>query len=218
MWLSARSRIAVAGQLARMARRPAQEGAISAPFGRLAGRSTAVTKRPRHRTRRSAETVFVIVGIEQPQLLAAVHGVEGVSMSSTIRLGTCRRTRSTGQPSPDHRSRDRTSGKFSRREMVGCDTAPGPTARGRAPSRTGDRAAGPRRRCRPQPSAIIGRRKRMMSARVCVSDRALGILDASGEPIGNTQALLDLAERQHSAVGRQQPAVEFGHDRLAGHG
>jgi hypothetical protein len=42
------------------------------------------------------------------------------------------------------------------------------------------------------------------------------IFDAGGEPIGDTQALLSLAQRQHPAVGRQQPAIELGHHRLAG--
>ena len=83
----------------------------------------------------------------------------------------------------------------------------------------GSRRAGLRCRCRP-----AGRDHQQAKA----DDVGQGvgdligrsrILNASGEPIGNTQALLDLAERQHSAVGRQQPAVEFlGHDRLAGHG
>ena len=49
------------------------------PFGRLAG--------PQHGGDKAAlaiedddglEPVFVVVGIEQPQLLAAVHGIEGV--------------------------------------------------------------------------------------------------------------------------------------------
>jgi hypothetical protein len=44
------------------------------------------------------------------------------------------------------------------------------------------------------------------------------IVDAGGKPISDTQALLDLAERQHPAIGRQQPAIELGHHRLAGHG
>ena len=81
------------------------------------------------------EPVFVIVGIEQPQLLAAVHGVEGVvdvEHDPPRHLPEGRAVQVTiARPM---RSRDRTSGKFSRREMVGCDTAPGPTARGRAPS------------------------------------------------------------------------------------
>src|SRR3954469_7084941 len=77
-WLSARSRISVFGQLARMARSSRRRRArISAPFGRLAGRSTAVTTLAIEHND-GLEPVFVVVGIEQPQLLAAVHGVEGV--------------------------------------------------------------------------------------------------------------------------------------------
>lgn len=44
------------------------------------------------------------------------------------------------------------------------------------------------------------------------------IYDTGCETSGDTQAFLDLAERQDPAIGRQQPAVEFGHHRLAGHG
>ena len=42
------------------------------------------------------------------------------------------------------------------------------------------------------------------------------IHDAGGEPIGDAKALLDLAQNQNAAVRRQQTAVEFGDDRLAG--
>jgi hypothetical protein len=41
---------------------------------------------------------------------------------------------------------------------------------------------------------------------------------ASGEPIGDAKAPLDLAQRQNPAVRRQQPAVEFDHNRLAARG
>jgi hypothetical protein len=41
------------------------------------------------------------------------------------------------------------------------------------------------------------------------------IADAAGEPLGDAQALLDLAQQQHAAIGRQEPAVEFGDDGLA---
>ena len=78
------------GQLARIARNSRRKkGLISLPLGRLAGRSTAVTKAAlavEHDDRLKA--VFVVMRVEQPQLLAAVHRVEGVVMSSVIRLGT----------------------------------------------------------------------------------------------------------------------------------
>jgi hypothetical protein len=38
---------------------------------------------------------------------------------------------------------------------------------------------------------------------------------AGGKPIGDAKTPLDLAQRQNPAARRQQPAVEFDHDRLA---
>ena len=42
------------------------------------------------------------------------------------------------------------------------------------------------------------------------------IVDAGGEPIGDAKALLDLAQRQNTTIGREQTAIEFGDDGLAG--
>lgn len=39
---------------------------------------------------------------------------------------------------------------------------------------------------------------------------------AGGEPIGDAKALLDLAQQQNAAIGREQTAVEFGDNGLAG--
>jgi hypothetical protein len=41
------------------------------------------------------------------------------------------------------------------------------------------------------------------------------IVDAGGQPLGDVQPLLDLAQNQQTAVGRQPAAVEAGNDRLA---
>ena len=41
---------------------------------------------------------------------------------------------------------------------------------------------------------------------------------AGGEPIGDPKPLFDFAQRQNAAIRRQQAAVEFDHDRLAGSG
>ncbi len=38
---------------------------------------------------------------------------------------------------------------------------------------------------------------------------------AGGKPIGDAEALFDLAQRQNPAVRRQQTTIEFGDDRLA---
>jgi hypothetical protein len=36
-----------------------------------------------------------------------------------------------------------------------------------------------------------------------------------GQPIRDPKPLFDLAQRQNAAIGRQQPAVEFDHNRFA---
>ena len=41
---------------------------------------------------------------------------------------------------------------------------------------------------------------------------------AGGEPIGDPKPLFDFAQRQNAAIRRQQAAVKFDHDRLAGSG
>ena len=46
--------------------------------------------------------------------------------------------------------------------------------------------------------------------------RRARVFDAGGHAIGDAKALLDLAQNQNPAVRRQQTAIEFGDDRLAG--
>ena len=41
------------------------------------------------------------------------------------------------------------------------------------------------------------------------------VIDASGKPVGEAKPALDLAQGQQAAVGREVPAVEAGHERLA---
>ena len=45
--------------------------------------------------------------------------------------------------------------------------------------------------------------------------RITRIVDAGGQPLGNVQPLLDLAQNQQTTIGRQPAAVEAGNDRLA---
>ena len=54
-----------------------------------------------------------------------------------------------------------------------------------------------------------------MSASVCVPAGITRIVDASGQPVRDLKPLLDLAQNQHTAVRRQQAAVESGDNRLA---
>ena len=41
------------------------------------------------------------------------------------------------------------------------------------------------------------------------------VVEAAGQAIGDAEAALDLAQRQHAAVGGQPPAVEAGDQGLA---
>ncbi len=41
------------------------------------------------------------------------------------------------------------------------------------------------------------------------------VIDASGEPVGDAEPALDLAQGQQAAVGRELPVVEADHERLA---
>ena len=41
---------------------------------------------------------------------------------------------------------------------------------------------------------------------------------AGGEPIGDPKPLFDFPQSQKAAIRRQQAAVKFDHDRLAGSG
>jgi len=38
---------------------------------------------------------------------------------------------------------------------------------------------------------------------------------ARGQPIRDPKPLFDFAQRQNAAIGRQQPAIEFDHNRFA---
>lgn len=41
------------------------------------------------------------------------------------------------------------------------------------------------------------------------------IRDAGGQPLRQAEPMLDLAQRQQSAVGGEEPTIEAGDDRLA---
>src|ERR1035437_1871644 len=127
-------------------------------------------------------------------------------MSSVIRLGTLwKDLQERSTMARPMRSKVRAFGRFSSREIVDCEHS----------SRSdGDKSSAIlnigslRRDLAPFPSsypaAIISKRKR---ARVP---------HAGGEPIGDAKALLDLAQQQNAAIGREQTAIEFGDDGLAG--
>src|SRR5450631_3859774 len=115
------------------------------------------------------------------------------------------------------RSKVRAFGRFSSREIVDCEHS----------SRSdGDKSSailniGSLRRelasCPSSyPAAIISKRKRRMSARLCVIRSGARGSTMQAASRSAAKALLDLAQQQNAAIGREQTAIEFGDDGLAG--
>jgi hypothetical protein len=121
------------------------------------------------------KTVIVMKGIEQPQLLAAVHTVEepalakaGVSsISSRTRLGTCRNEAQYCSISArPRRSSARTSGRFSSREIVDWEhNSSSEGSRSSASLNIGSRRSMSASLPSSYPAAIISMRNRMISAK-----------------------------------------------------
>ena len=105
---------------------------LGVPLGRLAGRSTAVMKRPSpSNTDHGLEAVFVIVGIEQAQLLIAVNAHRGIVVDVEHDwLGSLSERGAVLDQGPSHAHQTASIGMFSRRESVGCE------ARSRSDGRT----------------------------------------------------------------------------------
>ena len=201
---------------------PAQEGADLRPLRALGGPQYGRDDAPftvEHDD--GLEPVFVVVGIEQPQLLAAVHGVEGVIDVEHDPLGHLPEGRAVQVdhrlPHPQQRSHvgqvlQTRDGGLRTQRPVGRRPVERHLEQGIAPQVRGIvavRVAG----CDHQQAKADDVGQSVGDLIGCSR-----IFDAGGEPIGDPQAFLDLAQRQHPTVGRQQPAVELGHPRLAGHG
>ena len=142
-------------------------------------------------------------------------------MSSVIRLGTVAKDsqyRST--IALPIRSTARTSGRFSNRDIVDCEhncRSMGEKIERHlehriAAQRTGvvavlaagaDHQQSKTDDVRQPVRDLIGRAR---------------IDHAGGEPIADPKPLFDFAQRQNAAIPRQQAAVKFDHDRLAGSG
>jgi len=201
---------------------PAQEGADVRPLRALGGAQHGGDKAALAiEDDEGLEPVLVVVGIEQAQLLAPMHGVEGVVDIEPNPLGHlpegCAVQVDHRPPHPQQGShvglvlqtRDgglRTELSIRRREVERhLEQGIAPQVRGVVAVRV----AG----CDHQQAKADDVGQSVGDLIGCSR-----IFDAGGEPIGDPQALLDLAQRQHPTVGRQQPAVELGHHRLAGHG
>ena len=185
---------------------PAQEGADFRPFRALG--------RPQHggdevplaiEDDEGLEPVLVIMGIEQPQLLATVHGIERVVDGEHDPLGYLSEGRAV---EVNHRPTHPQKGSHVRQVLQARDgglRTQRPIRR-RTVERHLEQGIAPQVR-RVVAVLIAGRDHQQAKA----DDVGQGvgdligrprIVDAGGDPISDTQALLNLAERQHTAVGR----------------
>jgi hypothetical protein len=125
------------------------------------------------------ETVIIMKGIEQAQLLAAMHAVEepalakaGVSsISSTMRLGGCRNgAQYCSISARPRRSSARTSGRFSNREIVDCEhNSSSEGNRSSASLNIGSQRSVSASLPSSYPAAIISMRNRIISAKRCTT-------------------------------------------------
>ena len=166
------------------------------------------------------KSVFVVVGVEQPQLLTTVDRIDVSSMSSVIRLEPWRRTRNTDRPSP--------CPSAARRERPAILQPRYCRLRAQLP-------IDGRKIQRHLEHRIAAQRIGVVAVLVAGADHQQSKTDdvrqavrdligraridhAGGEPIGDPKPLFDFAQRQNAAIRRQQAAVKFDHDRLAGSG
>src|ERR1700749_922775 len=117
------------------------------------------------------EAVIVVIGVEQAQLLAAMHAIEASSMSRTMRLGTARNEPQYCSTSArPRRSNARRSGRFSSREIVDCEHSSSPAGkRSSASLNIGSRRSASASLPSSYPAAIISMRNRMISAKRCTT-------------------------------------------------
>jgi len=167
------------------------------------------------------EAVVVVMGVEQPQLLAAVRRIEGVA---DVERDPLRHLCEGGAIEPDHGSTHfssiRRSGRFSIRLTVDCEQrsrAPGKPLQRHLEHRVGAERIG-------VDAVLVAGRDHQHPKAQDVGDAVLGagwiagIVDAGAEPPGHIEPPLHLPQRQKTGVRRQCAAVEAGHHRLAVHG
>ena len=89
------------GPMARIARNNRRRKAlISLPLGRLAGRDGGDEAAPAIEHDDGLKAIFVMMGIEQAQLLAPMHGVKCIINVEDNPLGNVRKTRNKDRPWP----------------------------------------------------------------------------------------------------------------------
>ena len=202
------------------AQQAAQEGAdllAAGPFGGAKHGGDEAALAVEHDDRLKA--IFIVMRIEQPQLLAAMNRVERVvdverdpfgnlleRLAIKIDHGAAHAQQgaSVGQVFQPRDRRLRTQLAIGRRQIERH------LEHRIAAQRTGVVAVFVACRDHQQPKTDdVGERVRDLIRRARV-------FDAGGHAIGDAKALLDLAQNQNAAVRRQQTAIEFGDDSLAG--
>ena len=204
-------------RIARTRRR--RKARISTPFGRFAGRSSggdeaAIAIEDDDRL----EAVVVVVGVEQPQLLAAVHRIEGVV---DIQRDPPRHLAERGAVEIDQGTAEAQQRPRIRRVLQSRD--------GRLRTQVPVRRQAFERQLEQRIDAQAGRVVAVFVASrdhqqpeaddigQCVHG-AVGItriLDARGQTVGDREPALDLTQNQQTAVGRQPATVEAGDNLLA---
>ena len=201
------------------AQQAAQEGLdllAAGPFGGTKHGGDEAAVAVEHDDRLKA--VFVVMRIEQPQLLAAMHRVErvvdvehdpfgnlreGLAIKIDHGAAHAQQGASIGQVLQPRDRRLRTQLAIRWRQIER-----------HLEHRIAAKAVG-------VVAVLIARRDHQQSKANDVGEAVrdlIGrarVLDAGGHAIGDAKPLLDLAQNQNAAVRRQQTAIEFGDNRLA---
>ncbi len=170
------------------------------------------------------EAVIVMEGIEQAQLLAAVHAVEepapakagASSISSRMRLGACRnKPQYCATSARPRRSSARTSGRFSSREIPG--SSPRTDCEHNSSSEGNRSSANLNIASRRSVSASLPSSYPAAILSQAVHDlfRSPRVLPTGGPAIGQSQPALDLAQHQQSSLRGQPAAIKAGDHNLA---
>jgi hypothetical protein len=153
------------------------------------------------------------VGVEEPHLLPAVNGIEGVVH---VQHDAAWHLAETGAVQPDHGPGHAQQRPWSRQVLEARDGrlraergAIREVAEGQLEHRVVPQAVG-------IVAVLVARREhqhaKAQDGGEAVPDplRGAWVVDAGGEPVGNAEPVFDLAQGQQAAIRGQLPAVEAG--------
>ncbi len=200
------------------AQQPAEEG-----FDLLAARPLGGTKHGSDEAALAVEdddrlkSVFVVMGVEQPQLLAAMDRVERVVDVERDAFKVAEKIAIEIDHGAAHPQQGANVGRIPNRGCVDCEHSSQSDGVRSSAILNMDRFADDSHRTMPSIARRDHQQPKADDLRQAVGDligRA-GIDHAGGEPIGDAKALVDLAQRQNAAIRRQQAAVKLDLDALA---